>query len=122
MSGCLIVSDVASAAERLTQVLQKDQPHWPLYRASNWSAAVELAGEHRLAWIVLIAAMNSESLLGLKSLRLLCPKASLIWFSDQCPSRNLAQFEALGVRILPEEALDTLFSGLGDDSLKQMFR
>ncbi len=115
MAGFLIVSDVASASQRLSMLLQHEQPQLPLYRASNWEAAELLASEHQLDGLISIQGWHPQNLQGLALIHRRWPKMALIWFVDRIPSSSKPVLQSLGVRALPEEALDTLFSGLNMD-------
>lgn len=116
MSGFLIVSDLASTAQRLSLLLARDRPHSLLHQVDNWPAAQSLASQQPLACVISVHAWHPLNLQGLSAMRRLLPRVNMIWFVDKVPSSGQRVLQQLAIRTLPEEALDTLFSGVNTDA------
>lgn len=117
MSGCLVYSDIGSVAERLVELLHRDRPTWVMYRTSQWDAAIEVLSVHSVSWIILAAPLNWQTLSAIAELRHLAPDPAIVLFSDSVQADLRAVLAQHRVALLPQMALETLFSQQGDDML-----
>lgn len=117
MSGCLVYSDIGSVSERLSELLHRDRPTWVMYRASHWDAAIEVLSLHTVSWIILAAPLNWATLSAIAELRHLAQDPPIVLFADSIQADLRSVLAEHRVALLPQMALETLFSQEGDDML-----
>ncbi|WP_158583837.1 hypothetical protein [Salinibius halmophilus] len=120
MSGCLVYSDIGTVAERLTDLLHRDRPTWVMYRASEWDAAIEVVSVHQVAWIILAAPLNWQTLSAIAELRRLASDPPIVLFADSVQADLRSVLAEHRVALLPQMALETLFSQQSDDMLNMI--